>query len=86
MPEGAAKIEQPGGRRCRPGKPESLVQGVENTRVIYYAWACRNPGLAAPVALGLLMAVLIAFALWRRPERQEAVDAGEPAEAEGRRR
>ena len=42
--------------------------------------------LAAPVALGLLMAVLIAFALWRRPAHQEAVDAGEPADAEGRRR
>ena len=41
--------------------------------------------LAAPVALGLLMALLIAFALWRRPERQGAVDGAEPAEAEGRR-
>ena len=38
--------------------------------------------LAGPVALGLLMAVLIALALWRRPEPQEAADAGETVDAE----
>ena len=60
----------------QPGMAARARQQVEDIRF----------ELAAPVALGLLMAVLIAFALWRRPEHQEAVDAGEAAEAEGRRR
>ncbi len=38
VPEGTDNIAQPGGQRRRPGKPESLVQGVEHTGVIHHAW------------------------------------------------